>query len=109
MKKFIALLLLIALVLPCLMACSDTKVLSQQMYVSHVDSKGFAGQIDGLGSVYILYPKASDSIQVNDFISINYRSDKISQEKGFINFGSNQTFNYEWIIEKIETVNVRGH
>lgn len=109
MKKYIAMLLLIALLLPCLMACSDATVVSERTYVSHVDSKGFAAQIDGLGSVYILYPNASDSIRINDDVSINYRSDRIHQEKGIVTFGDSQTFAYEWIIEKVEAVNIQNH
>lgn len=109
MKKYIAILLLLALVLPCLMACSDATVESTRTYVSHVDSKGFAAQIDGLGSVYILYPNASETIRINDDVSINYRSDRIRQEKGIITFGGSQTFAYEWIIEKVEAVDIQNH
>lgn len=109
MKKYIAMLLLVALVLPCLMACSDATVESKRTYVSYVDSKGFAAQIDGLGSVYVLYPKASESIRVNDDVSINYRSDRIRQEKGIITFGGSEPFAYEWIIEKVEAVDIQGN
>lgn len=108
MKRCFALLLILALVLSWTAACSDATVESCHLYVSHVDDKGFAGQVDGLGSVYIRYKNASDSIHTNDFVSLNYRSDRISQEKGIIHFRSGQSFAYEWIIDKVDAVNVQN-
>ena len=105
MKRFFALVLI--LVMPWIAACSDATVESCHLYVSHVDDKGLAGQIDGMGSVYIHYKNASSSIHVNDYITVSYRSDRITQEKGIIHFRSGQTFSCDWIIEKVDTLTVQ--
>lgn len=108
MKRCFALLLILALALSWTAACSDATVESCHLYVSHVDDKGLAGQIDGMGSVYIHYKNASSSIHVNDYITVSYRSDRITQEKGIIHFRSGQNFAYEWIIDKVDAVNVQS-
>ena len=108
MKRFIAILLVLIAALPCLSACSNATIVSERMYVSHVDSMGFAAQIDGLGSVYIKYPNASSTINLNDSVSISYRSDRLHQEKGVINFVDGQAFTYEWVIEKVETLELQN-
>lgn len=107
MKRFFALVLILILVMPWIAACSDATVESCHLYVSHVDDKGLAGQIDGMGSVYIHYKNASSSIHVNDYITVSYRSDRITQEKGIIHFRSGQTFSCDWIIEKVDTLTVQ--
>lgn len=107
MKRFFALVLILILVMPWIAACSDATVESCHLYVSHVDDKGLAGQIDGMGSVYIYYKNASSSIHVNDYVTVSYRSDRITQEKGIIHFRSGQTFSCDWIIEKVDTLTVQ--
>lgn len=107
MKRFFALVLILILVMPWIAACSDATVESCHLYVSHVDDKGLAGQIDGMGSVYIHYKNASSSIHVNDYVTVSYRSDRITQEKGIIHFRSGQTFSCDWIIEKVDTLTVQ--
>ena len=105
MKKIIIPLIAFSLMLALLLGCGP-KTETARMYVSYVDSRGFAGHIDGIGTVFVEYSDADKKIDVCDTVEIRFSEEALTAEIGSVTAITGNPFIYEWMITFPEKVTV---
>lgn len=100
MKRILFIILAMVLCLSLFSGCATTKA---YCYVRRVTEDGIITNIDNLGSVFVKYENAQQSIKPYDTVVIKYKDINLTKTSGYIVIKEEKVF-YSYILEEVQSL-----